>query len=382
MDENLSLKLNQVKIFFLHNTMAPYRHVFFEELNKLVDLHVFFISEIESDRAWQIWPKNYSYKFHLIKKTKYIFNRYNLIKLLTEKPDIIVISGYNNPINLLMLFRALLFKIPFIYWTEGIHEPNSLLGLITRPLRVLFVKKARAIIVPGKISKKYVFSLGADFSKIIIASNIIDNKLFFDISNKYLNKKEEIKEQLGLKNKLVILYVGQLIKRKGVKYLLYAYEKLKNKNNIALILIGSGDQEKNLKLIANSISIKNFRIFLAGMSMDELIKFYSISDIFVLPTLEDIWGFVINEAMACKLPIISTNKSQAAQEMILPGENGYIIKAENVEELSKVLDEIIINPELRLKMGELSKEILNNNYNVHNMTKGFISAIEYCLKKQ
>ena len=369
--------------------MTPYRHIFFEELSKIVNLTVCYLSKTESGRSWQIWPRNYSYNYYIIRANKYLVNL-NFIKLFLEKPDIIILSGYNDPIIILMFFKALLFKIPFIYWTEGISEPHSLrfasrararaLGLITRPLRVFLVKKSRAIVVPGKISKNYVNSLGADLSKVFIAPNAIDNELFFDISNKYLKQKKELKEKLGLENKIIILYVGRIIKIKGPQILLEVYKKIfKNYNNIVLVFVGSGNLLESLKEICIKKGINNV-IFTGSINnYKNLIGYYSISDIFVMPTFYDLWGFVINEAMTCGLPIISTYESQAASEMLHSGENGYIIKAGDEDELYKDIIKLISDSNMRVKMGEKSKDIVKNQYNVKKMTKGFLYAIKYIL---
>jgi len=291
------------------------------------------------------------------------------------------LGGYVDPTMWLAFAMSKLLKIPVIYWTEGIKEPKSILGMITRPLRTLFVKKASAVVVPGKLSRSYVISLGADVEKVFIAPNTIDNELFIEASDKYQSDKEELKGQLGLKCKVVILYVGQLIRRKGIEYLLYAYRKLEQeRDDIALVVVGSGTLETHLKDLANSLKIKNFKIVHSGLSLEELIRLYSVADIFVLPTLEDIWGFVINEAMACGLPVVATCASQAAQEMIRSGENGYIIKEADSEKLYNVLKNLVYNSRLRKKMGEKSREILEREFDVLHMVEGFLSAIKYCTK--
>jgi glycosyltransferase involved in cell wall biosynthesis len=299
--------------------------------------------------------------------------------VIRNKPNVIIISGYTDPTTWVAFAVAKLLKIPIIHWTEGVKEPQSILGIITKPLRMLFVKKSNAIIVPGKLSKSYVISLGADAEKVFIARNVIDNKLFLDLSHKYQSCKDELKSQLGFKGKVVVLYVGQLIKRKGVEHLIHAYGKLKQEyDNLALIILGGGPLEYYLKNLSGSLKLKDIKFVPSGMKLEELIKFYYSADIFVLPTLEDIWGFVINEAMACGLPVISTHASQAATEMIRLGENGYIIKPADSNELYDALKNLIIDPELRRRMGEKSREIVMQEFDLSAMVQGFLSAIEYC----
>jgi len=380
--------MKNVKVILIHNTIAPYRHPLFEELSKKVDLMVYYCSVKHSFRKWDLWPRNYDYKYKVLSRVfvkttigELSLNPSILKEVIRNKPDVMVISGYTDLTTWFAFAVAKLLKIPIIYWTEGIREPRSILGVITRPLRIFFVERSNAIIVPGKLSKRYVINLGANVEKVFIAPNAIDNDLFIEVSQRYLPLKEKLRDQIRLKGKIIILSVAQLIKRKGIEYLLHAYAKLEHEyDNLTLIVIGSGPLEYRLKDLSKFLGLRNVRFIPSGMKLDKLIKFYCLADIFVLPTLEDVWGFVINEAMACGLPVISTYASQAAIEMIRSGKNGYIIKASDSDQLYEALKSLIQNPILRREMSEKSRETVVQEASVSTMAEGFISAIKYCVK--
>jgi glycosyltransferase involved in cell wall biosynthesis len=371
-----------IDVAVVHNTIAPYRHPLFEKLSKTVTLVVYYCSAKSRSREWDLWPRNYDYEYKVLPRIpigEFSFNPSIIKELIKNRPHAIVVSGYTDPTTWLVFILGTVLKIPLIYWTEGIKEPPSILGTITKPLRIFFNRKYDAIVVPGKLSKDYVINFGAKRGRVFIAPNTIDNELFVEVSRKYQLSREELKGQLGLRGKLVILYVGQLIRRKGIEYLLYAYGKLEQERaNIALTLVGSGSSEPCLRNLANSLELKNIRIIHSGLSLKELIKLYSTSDIFVLPTLDDIWGFVINEAMACRLPIVATSASQAAQEMIRSGKNGYVVKEADSEELYSALENLICDSDLREKMASRSRKIVQQEFDVSHMVKGFLSAIKHC----
>jgi glycosyltransferase involved in cell wall biosynthesis len=376
--------MHHVKLAIVHSTIAPYRHPLFEMLSQDLDLIVYYCSVKHSSRKWDLWPRNYDYKYKILPriplKTSIGIQSLNLSiikELVLNKPHVLILSDYTDPTTCLALALAKLLKIPLIYWTEGIKEPQSFLGSITRPLRTLFIKKSDSIAVPGKLSKNYVFSLGADPEKVFIAPNTIDNELFVKLSEEFRPHKDELISQLGFEDHVVILYVGQLIKRKGVECLLYAYGKLEQ-DNIALLVVGSGPLESRLKELAVSLKIKNVKFISSGLSLRDLVKLFSAADVFVLPTLQDLWGFVINEAMACRLPVIATHASQAAQEMIRYGENGYVVKEADSVELYNALENLICDSELREKMAKRSREIVEREFDVPHMVMGFLSAIKYC----
>jgi glycosyltransferase involved in cell wall biosynthesis len=102
---------------------------------------------------------------------------------------------------------------------------------------------------------------------------------------------------------------------------------------------------------------------------------YSVADIFVLPTLEDVWGFVINEAMACGLPVISTENSQAAIEMIRSGENGFVVSKLDEEELYSAMKKLLNSGKLQ-SMGKKSIEIVTTEFDPSLMKQRFIEAID------
>lgn len=85
------------------------------------------------------------------------------------------------------------------------------------------------------------------------------------------------------------------------------------------------------------------------MSKDELFEYYKAADLFVLPTREDVWGLVINEAMACGLPVITTEKCGSGAELIEEGRNGYIVPVEDVDALAMSMKKILESNSLEEK---------------------------------
>lgn len=379
--------MNKVRVALIHNTIAPYRHPLFEELAKRVKLTVYYCTVKYASRAWDLWPRNYNYEYKILQRipikilTEEASLNFSIIKeILRNRPDVVIVGGYVDPTMWLAFFTAKLLKIPVIYWTEGMKEPQTLLGALTRPIRILYVKNSDAIIVPGKLSKRYVISLGANPDKVYIAPNSIDNDLFIRLSQRFVPLKEKIKEELNLSNKIVILTVAQLIKRKGLEFLIQAYAMLEREyKETALVIVGSGPLRQHLEKLSKSLGVKNIKFISSGLKLEELAKLYCVADVFVLPTLEDIWGFVINEAMICGLPVISTTASQAALEMIRPGENGYIVEPARVDQLSLALKILVLNETSREKMGERSREIVVKEFGVLNTLLGFLNAIRYSI---
>ena len=174
-----------------------------------------------------------------------------------------------------------------------------------------------------------------------------------------------------------ILYVGRLIERKGVIYLLEAYDKL-NIENIELIIVGTGDEEEKLKGYVEEKNLKNVT-FTGKINNEELENYYNESNLVVIPSVNegmgDPWVFVLNEAMYYYNPIIATTAVGAAPDMIK--NNGFIVPEKDSDALKTAIETILNDEKLENRMSLKSKEIINNEFQYSNM----INSFNYCIKK-
>ena len=119
--------------------------------------------------------------------------------------------------------------------------------------------------------------------------------------------------------------------------------------------------------------------FIDFVQKDALPQYYAIADVFVLPSTEEVWGLVINEAMACGLPVISTDKVGASIDLIKQGVNGYVIPASDVDRLFESLEMILSDSKLKSSMGKASEEIIND-FTISHAAKRFVRAIDFVYK--
>jgi len=380
--------MKRYKVALIHNIISPYRVPFFEKLanHPFIDLSVYFCAKTHKHRMWDIQQSN-KYKYKILSGVtlefagiQYHINPSIILKLIGGDYDIIIINGAMNFTMQISFIISRLLKIPIILWSEGIESSQSLVRKIIDPIIKYVIRKVDAIVVPGTKSRDFHITQGANPRKIFIAPNIIDNEFFIKQSAKFRKDRKKIKKNLAIQNKKIILYVGQLIKRKGVKYLIDAYEKLKkDKKDICLIIVGDGPEKNELE----QRSKRTEDIYFMGwVSEEEKIKYYSISDLFILPTLQDVWGLVINEAMCLGLPVISTYTAGASFDLIMQGKNGFVVEEANTEQLHLAMKKILSDEKLAKRMGKKSLEIIKNKFTIDNMVEGFVKAIEYAKHKQ
>ena len=131
------------------------------------------------------------------------------------------------------------------------------------------------------------------------------------------------KSVFEIKNNFVILAIGQFIYRKGFDLLLKAFKEFNDRAE--LIIVGGTPTEKYVEIV-RELNLTNVR-FESFKTKNEIGSYYLAADLFVLPTREDIWGLVINEALAYSLPVITTNQCIAGLEMLSPFSSKFICEA-------------------------------------------------------
>ena len=162
-------------------------------------------------------------------------------------------------------------------------------------------------------------------------------------------EKARLKEELGISPLPVFISVGQFIHRKGLDLLLEAWSKT-DQEAAQLYLVGGGPQKEEYDDIIAQKQLKNVHV-MDFLPPDVLFRYYMASDAYVMPTREDIWGLVINEAMASGLPIISSDRCTAANELISEDKNGILYPCEDTDRLAAAITRLASDGALRERFG-------------------------------
>ena len=183
---------------------------------------------------------------------------------------------------------------------------------------------------------------------------------------------QEFKRTLGVEDKLVILSVSYLQKRKGVQYLIEAFLQLRRPNAI-LMIVGDGEyKDELLKLVPDG----RRDILFVGHDEDTA-KYYAIADVFAMPSFSDPWGLTVNEAMVAGLPVITTS-NVGAQELIQG--NGFVIPPRDARALRIALERLMADDALRREMGRRSRDIIRH-YTIEHSARVCRDAIHAVMRQ-
>ena len=202
--------------------------------------------------------------------------------------------------------------------------------------------------------------MGMDASKIINTGYGVNNEYFLNAYNKYNREKYLLYEQLRIKNQYNFIYIGRFAQEKNLLTLIRSFSRLKN-NNWGLLLLGDGPQKENLQMYIKNNQLED-KVLLPGfIQQAEIVKYLITSNVFVLPSLSEPWGLVVNEAMLCQLPVIVSTKCGCQPELVQEGLNGFSFEPNDELILTKIMQEFV-NGSYNMKyMGETSLSIVKRH---------------------
>jgi glycosyltransferase involved in cell wall biosynthesis len=213
------------------------------------------------------------------------------------------------------------------------------------------------IVTVSKYSfKKILTYYDVEASKIRVVPNGVDCDRF-----KPRFGSDELKQQLGLGNNRVVLFVGRLIPRKGLSYLVEAAEQIvKEAGNVEFVIAGDGPMRDGLIAWLKRLEILDKFVFLGDISDGLLPKLYNCADIFVLPSIQEGQGIALLEAQASGKPVVAFDVG-AVSESIIDGQTGLLTEP-NSQRLSSSLLRLLADAPLREKMGTNGREFVCKNY--------------------
>ena len=358
------------RVLFITNYPSPYRVNFYDELGKYLDVTVLFADRIEQkvtrDAAW--FEKSQG-RFHMVQLKKRILTVHgrdlctDVADWLRKDFDAIVVCGYSSPTAVWAMAWMRLRGIPFYMEVDG--------GLIRPDSNLKYRIKKALVTLPdgwissGRFTTKYLAHYGAEEAKIqhYPFSSLWERDIPSQVPA--AAEKQELRRKLKMPEENIVVSVSRFIPSKRLDMLIHSAAQLGK--TVGIYLIGGEPTEEYLR-IQKEYGADNVH-FIGFLKKDSLTEYYRAADLFALPTQSDVWGLVINEAMAQGLPVITTDKCVAGLELIENGKNGYIIPVDDNAALTEAIRAVFASD--HAAMGAAALETIRP-YTIENMAKAHV----------
>lgn len=319
---------NQIDIVFITNVPAFYKINLFNELNKLINIKVFFISDKSKIRNADFSNKEMNFDYEFINNGNFESRNklLTLIKLYSKLKKIhynrIIYPGWE--IKELFILSFLTKKNINALSIESSILETKISG-IKKLLKSIYLGRMNFAYPSGNLQKEILKEL--HFKGTTFVTHGVG------LINKPIINTPQIKEKHQKNKYLRYLYIGRLSPEKNLELLIQVFNKLPNE----LFIVGTGPLEGHLKEIALKSNIK----LLGYINNEKLSDIFNLSDVFILPSKVEPWGLVIEEAINNNLPIIASNMVGCKDDLIQ--DNGLIFHYNSPNDLKNQIEEMEIN---------------------------------------
>ncbi|MBN1664238.1 MAG: glycosyltransferase family 4 protein [Deltaproteobacteria bacterium] len=373
-------KIQKKKLLVIELEPAPYKFDLWNAfaISKRCDVNVIFT-------AAKNWAPDGGHNFQELPTALFpfeIFHGKGIVSFLKSsfvflqyffgwRPDFVFISGYVDAVPLMAIIACVIFKRKYSVHSDIFNNspPQNIIDdfkyLFRNLIRKLIFRTSVAVLNCGKIGCESAIVAGCGRNKVYDFPYVVDPERLR--SDQPSNVPDVCKSDLE-SGRLIILFSGRLIHRKGLDTLLDAAEKLVEINNWVLWIEGDGPLMSTYLCRATDLGISDKCRFLGFCQMSLHSWLLRNSDIVVIPSIRDPWGIVVDEGMQLGKVVITSNNVASGVDRILNGSNGLFFPVGNQQELSHQLYTVLTNHEKRTTLGDsaqLSAARYGPKENVH-----------------
>jgi glycosyltransferase involved in cell wall biosynthesis len=302
--------------------------------------------------------------------------------LARERPDALLVHGYSHITTLIAIFTARMLGIPLLMRGDAnpldsrYSNPDTPKNRLRWKFRKTVFQQMSGFLAIGSQNRDFYLAHGAPPQNIFMTPFTVDHEYCRSRSLPVEQRRSFLVSE-GLDADLpVILFAGKMSIQKRAMDLVKAYRRL-HENNVAcqLALVGDGVQRKQLEEYVHEHSLPHVA-FLGFRNQSELPAWYSVADVFVLPSEDEAWGLSVNEAMSVGVPSVVSSDVGAAYDLIEEGKTGYVFPTANINALYHAVDMVLADASSENCMSKLAAEKMDSWSN-EQMVQGVRSALEW-----
>lgn len=372
----LGLVENKQHVFLL----APYdplfsRKQYFPKNLKLTLYQYFFPKRFHVLGYSQtlIGDQKLKFSVYLLAPFLFIFSFLALIKLVSKEKIDVISAHWILPNGFIAAIVSKITGVPLVVTIPGsdvyLGKKNFLFRWMTN-----FASSQAKIIASNSMRYLEELDIETHRAKFVEIPYGVNTNNFVHISQ----GKKEMRQLLKLSSSdLIILAVGRLVKKKGFDYLVKAMSAVaKGENRAKLVIIGDGEEKNALQKLTKQLGLEEKIYFPGRINHTDLPKYYAVADLYVAPSVKDVYGnleshiVALFEAIASGLPIVAT-KLAVSKKYVIDGRNGYRVNDKDVKALSSAILRILGSDNLP-NMGNVSRAIAQKYLSYQFCTKQYV----------
>ena len=351
------------RVTFVSPEPTPYRSPLLDRVAAAeeIDLTVVYAARTVAGRTWTVEPLHRAVFLDGVKVPglRGVFRHDYPITpgiwraLREARPECVVVSGWSTFAAQVAIGWCRARAVPYVLLVES-HDAGPKAGWRRRVKQSIVptvVKGAASILATGSLARESMEALGAKPERIRVFANTIDVARFGERADRLAGRRQELRERFDIAEQVVtVLTVARLVPEKGVDVLLRAAARV----GMPVLVVGEGPERTALERLAAELGV---RAAFAALPWESVVDAYAAVDVFALLSRHEPWGVVVNEAAACGLPLVLSERVGAGRDLLREGENGVFVPPDGADAAADALRRLAGDPDLRRVMGARSREL-------------------------
>jgi len=367
---------------------TPYRAPLLDRVaaSPEIDLKVIYAAATVADRTWRVDFEHdavFLPGVRLPGANRVLHHDYPLTpgvvgELSATGPDVVVVSGWSTFAAQAAIAWCGVHRTPYVLVVES-HDAGPR-ARWRRAVKGTFVphivRHAAGVLVTGALARDSMIARGAAPSSVRRFANTIDVEGFASSADAMRQRRTELRTGLGVDDEhVVVLCVARLGVEKRIDHLVEAVSDADD-SRLVIVAAGEGPERQRVERRARDLGVR--LVLLGDVQWERVVELYVAADIFALLSERETWAVVVNEAAACGLPLVLSDRVGAAHDLLRDGENGRLVTAGDVRGAAEAFRELASDRELRRAWGERSRE-LSRDWGYGPSVDGFLEAVREAL---
>lgn len=297
--------------------------------------------------------------------------------VMCVRPDAVVLHGWPSRAFLYAWMWLLARSIKVIQFCDGNIEQRQFLrrSRLNSVALGALLRSCSSCCYVGSKNRAFYASHGVATERLFATPYAVDNEFFASRCAVLQPQRRELLMAMGLSpdHGPTLLFCGKLIAKKRVKLIVEAFHRANLDGRANLVLVGDGQERGELEHMIADLGLQNVRL-VGFLNQTEMPRAYAVADVLVLvsdPT--ETWGLVVNEAMACGIPVIASESVGCAPDMVADHGCGWVVEFDSVSSLARAFSEVVADPGgLRIR-GERARMVAQS-HTFETMGAGFREA--------